>query len=113
VSVLEFGVIHPNLPHWATVRMAEGVRFSTFFDHSVKRWLTELNAGCQGEGWFSSEGLANSYKGRCLVCFRRVERGGYCPVPLQNQWFGFGHLTTSPLQMCHHLRCGHLCPCGA
>jgi hypothetical protein len=92
VAVLAFGVMHPNLPHWATARMAEGVRFSRVFDHGVKRWLTELNAGCQGVRRFSQEGLANSYKGWCLVCFRRLERGGYCRLPLQNQWFGFGHL---------------------
>lgn len=52
MTVLEFGVMHPNLPHWATARMAEGVRFSRVFDHGVKGWLTELNAGCQGVGWF-------------------------------------------------------------
>lgn len=92
MAVLEFGVRHPNLPHWATARMAEGVRFSRVFDHGVKGWLTELNAGCQGVGWFSSGCLANSYKGWCLVCFQRLERGGYCRLPLQNQWFGFGHL---------------------
>jgi hypothetical protein len=63
VAVLEFGVIHPNLPHWATAGMAEGVRFSRVFDRGVKGWLTKLNAGCQGVGWFSSGCLANSYKG--------------------------------------------------
>ncbi len=95
MAVLAFGVIQPNLPHWATARMAEGVRFSRVFDHGVKGWLTELNAGCQGVRRFSQEGLANSYKGWCLVCFRRLERDGYCRLPLQNQWFGFGHLITS------------------
>lgn len=29
---------------------AEGVRFSRVFDRGVKRWLTKLNAGCQGVG---------------------------------------------------------------
>ncbi|WNZ86922.1 hypothetical protein [Pseudomonas sp. P108] len=73
MAVLEFGVIQPNLPHWATARMVEGVRFSRVFDRGVKGWLTKLNAGCQGVGWFSQEGLANSYNGWCLVCFRRLE----------------------------------------
>ena len=91
MAVLTFGVMHPNLPHWATAKTAEGVRFSRVFDRGVKGWLTGLNAGCQGVGWFSSGCLANSYKGWCLVCFRRLERGGYCRLPLQNQWFGFGH----------------------
>ena len=92
MAVLAFGVTHPNLPHRATAKTAEGVRFSRVFDLGVKGWLTGLNAGCQGVRWFSSGGLANSYKGWCLVCFRRLERGGYCRLPLQNQWFGFGHL---------------------
>lgn len=52
MAVLAFGVMHPNLPHWATARMAEGVRFSRVFDHGVKGWLTKLNAGCQGVGGF-------------------------------------------------------------
>ena len=71
---------------------AEGVRFSTVFDHGVKRWLTRLNAGCQGVRRFSSRGLANSYRSCCFVCFRGLEREGYCRVSLQNQRLGFGHL---------------------
>jgi hypothetical protein len=35
---------------------------------------------------------ADSYKGRCLVCFRRLEWGGYGLASLQNQRLGFGHL---------------------
>lgn len=104
MAVLAFGAIHPNLPHRATAKTAEGVRFSRVFDLGVKGWLTGLNAGCQGMGWFSAGRRADSYSGGCLVCFRRWERGGYCLVPLQNQWFGFGHLRKV------HCICAIICP---
>lgn len=101
MAVLEFGVMHPNLPHWASAKRAEGVRFSTFFDHSVKRWLTELNAGCQGVGEFLREVWRIHAKAGALSAFGGRSGAGSVRLPLQNKWFG--HLTTFPLQMCHHL----------
>ncbi len=97
MAVLAFGAIHPNLPHRATAKTAEGVRFSRVFDLGVKGWLTGLNAGCQGVRWFSAGRRADSYSGGCLVCFRRWERGGYGLASLQNQRFRFGHLITRNL----------------
>lgn len=45
-----------------------------------------------GRGMISLGCGADSYKGRCLVCFRRLEWGGYGLASLQNQRLGFGHL---------------------
>ena len=69
MAVLEFGEIQPNLPHWASAKRAEGVRFSTVLDCGVKRWLTGLNAGCLPEGGFLGDAVPIPTRGDALSAF--------------------------------------------
>jgi hypothetical protein len=59
------------------------VRFSRVFDYGVKRWLSQLNARCQGERQISEKYRPYSYKCKRLIDFRQPVRGDYRLPPLQ------------------------------